>query len=125
MTPTAEQDDRTYFYRVIVKIQKTGMFSTSRPYPHSDTVYSGVTYRHALEIAQLRAKDNPEAQVTVERDSFVVAISVHGAMLVLDRVPPMKYWMNYRKRPDPIIPETQRRIAACGLPIPAAYCEQL
>jgi hypothetical protein len=88
-------------------------------------VYSGVTFHHAIELAQLRAQALPAAQITIEEDSFIIAISVKGAMLLLDRVPPMKYWLNHRKRPDPIIPETQRRIAACGLPIPAAYCDQL
>ena len=125
MTPTIDQMEPACFYRVIVKQEKQGMFSTSVVYPQSDVVYSGVTFKHAMELAQLRAKAFPTAQVTVERDSFIIAISIHGGMLLLDRVPPMKYWLNHRKRPDPIVPETERRIAACGLPIPAALREQL
>jgi hypothetical protein len=125
MTPTIDQMKPACFYRVLVKQMERGTFSSGVEYPHTDIVYSGVTEKHALELAQLRAKSLPNAQVTIERDSFIMAISVNGSMLLLDRVPPMKYWLNHRKRPDPIIPETERRIAACGLPIPAALCEQL
>ena len=118
------EQEHPHFYQVHVRFTKQGMFQ-GHTYPATDTVYSGVTFHHAFEIAQSRLKQDPAAQVTVEQDSFIIAISVKGAMLMLSKVPPMKYWLNYRKRPDPIIPETQRRIAACGLPIPAAYCEQL
>lgn len=119
-----QENTESHFYRVVVKCIKQGA-TPGMSWPQSDTVYSGVTWHHALEMAHSRLRLNPDSQVTIEDNNFIVAINVGNRMLLLSRVPPMKYWLNYRKRPDPIIPETERKIAACGLPIPAALCEQL
>lgn len=124
MTPTAEQMNAKDFKMFFVKMRKTNKGLGGIEFPTTDTVFSGLGKNNASWIARERIKSTPDAQVWIESDNLIVAISVHGALLWLDRVPPPKYWLDYRKRPDPITPETERRVAACGLGIPSAILEK-
>jgi L,D-peptidoglycan transpeptidase YkuD (ErfK/YbiS/YcfS/YnhG family) len=127
MTPTATQMqsavDLTMYF---VKMRKINKGLGGIEYPTTDTIFSGVGKNNASWIARERIKSTPDAQVWVECDNLIVAISVHGTLLWLDKVPPPKYWLDPKTRPlyHQDGPKTERVMAPCGLPIPQALLEK-
>lgn len=117
MTPTITQmtaKEPPKVYRLIVRTFKKGLggvdiFEETTPFTVGNR-------RRVEEVAAQYLKD-PTVQVRVESDNMIVAVGLYGDLLWLSKVPPRKYWLDYRKRPAPI----GDRMAACGLPVPERY----
>jgi len=134
MTPTAEQMNASQLSLYTVKVRQNRKGLNDIEFPITDTVFTGVGRNNAAWIARERLKASPGVQVWIESDNFIVAISVHDAILWLEKVPPPNYWLNYRKRPQgealyqldsTLASASQSRImAACGLPIPSCILEK-
>jgi hypothetical protein len=120
MTPTITQmqaaDPPLSFYKVVVRTFKRGLAGVPI---FEDNSVSFTPYRERVVEVTKQPLTEPGTQVRVEFEDAIVAIGVHGALLWLDRVPPPKYWLDYRRRKA--APPSDGRMAACGLPIPLRY----
>lgn len=120
MTPTITQmeaSEQPPMYSLIVRTFKKGLAGVP---VFTDFKKVPITYsRERVEDEAIVELADPTTQVRVEADGLIVAVGLYGSLLWLTKVPPPKYWLDYRNRPAP----RSERLAACGLPIPERYRE--
>jgi hypothetical protein len=75
------------------------------------TLFMGSSRESVERASKYYFNTDSTRQYRVESNGLIVAIGLHNRLLWLDKVPPPQYW---QKMPP-------RRLAACGLPIPARY----
>lgn len=117
MTPTKDDIPAMKWGRFHTTVKAEGGYVVERGL---SVLLSGDSGRRFLAnlLSEEMAKPG-YVQTCVMVDDIIAAVEVHGKLLWLDKVPPRKYWLNYRARPT----GRPSNIAPCGLPIPARYLE--